>query len=800
MKRRRKAQNKISVWLKVSMLIFISAIGYVIGGSAFNPIPKIEAQTSTQEVDPESHFVTFEQDVKPLMEHYCYDCHGEGSDKGDLDMDQYTSFASMIQDRETWGKIKNHLDLKLMPPLDEDQPQQQEAKLISQWIENTIFHTDSENPDPGSVVIRRLNRNEYRNTIYDLLGVEVEVETILPLDDTGYGFDTISDVHTVSSAHIEKYLSAAESALNKATIIGDMPWNKQTFKLDELIYEPKRITKGHFYVNGSAQLPKETLQGLTKGTYILEIEASSTPAGDEHAILEIRLADRSIAKFTIPPGESNRLCKVTLPLDKKSNLTINYTNDLYDPDHPDNSKRDRNLKVHMVSLTGPTDLGRPEKPATHRALFPQRTVSQTPEMYAQEVWLNFARRAFRREVSIQEIESYNQFIDPKVETEKDLEEQISLGIQAMLISPHFLYLNSDPLINEDIKNGKTLITEYALASRLSYFLWSSAPDSTLLEKAKSNQLRENLSAEINRMLDDPKAVRFIENFGGQWLQLRDLDVHSPNSKLYPQWSKSLRLDAIKETNLFLENLINNDLSALDCLDSDYTYLNENLANFYDIENVEGNHFRKVTLSPQQRKQRGGLLGQASILTLTSYPDRTSPVLRGKWVLDNIIGSPTPPPPQDIPALETKKSKKKHVSLREQLEAHREKAECATCHKLLDPLGFALQNFSGIGKWRTRSNGKVIDTTGKLVSGEDIQDGAELRSVLRSNKSEEFMRCLTEKLLIYSIGRGVEYYDKPAIDLIMDESRNNNHSFRTLIHSVCNSIPFQMTRTKHFKSK
>jgi len=774
--------------------------GYLIGGFFFKSKPSQVAQADIEKIDPETHFVAYEQKVKPLLENYCYDCHMDGSDKGDLDMDRYTSFASMTQDRETWGKIKEHLELKLMPPVDEEQLKKTEVSLITEWIDNTIFYTDSENPDPGKVVIRRLNRNEYRNTIYDLLGVDLDVESLLPLDDTGYGFDTISDVHTVSSAHIEKYLTAAETALGKATVIGDMPWKSKPFTPGDLRYTPDRITNGRFIINGSAQLPRATMQDLTEGTYVLEVEASSTPGGNDPAILEIKLGKQSIAKFSIPPGESHKLCKVTLPLNSKSQLTMSFINDYYDANHSDRSKRDRNLYIHNVRLLGPTNQGRPEKPATHLAIFPDRTVSQTPELYAQEVWLTFARKAFRRNVKLDEIKAYNQFIDPTVDSEEELQQQISLGIQAMLVSPHFLYLKSEPVeSSSDHEQGKALISEYALASRLSYFLWSSTPDAALLEMAANNQLRQNLTTVINRMLDDPKAARFTQNFGGQWLQLRDLEVHSPNRKLYPKWNDALEQDAIKETELFLKHLITDDHSALDCLDSDYTYLNENLAKFYGIENVKGDHFRKVMLSPEQRKQRGGLLGQASILTLTSYPDRTSPVLRGKWILENIVGTPPPPPPQDIPALETKKKSKKHVSLRAQLEDHRKKAECAACHNLLDPLGFALQNYSGIGKWRTRSKSGVIDTTGKLISGEEIRDGAQLRNVLRSSKSEPFMRCLTEKLLIYSIGRGVEYYDKPAIDKIIVESAANKHSLRALIHSVCNSTPFQMTRTKDYQT-
>lgn len=789
MRRRQQSAQNTSRLLKASVLVLIAILGWYIGGRSIShrdPLKTPTAKSTETVFDPETHFVSFEKNVKPIMEQYCYECHMDGEDKGSLDLDKYTSFASMTQDRESWEKIKEHLELKLMPPVDEEQPMEAEKTIITEWIDDTILYVDPANPDPGKVVLRRLNRNEYQNTILDILGVKVDVEAILPLDDTGYGFDTISDVHTVSPAHIEKYLTAAEVALNQATHFGEMPYSKKKYSIsNDLLYKPDKIKSGKFFSSGSATIPTDDLE---PGIYQLEIVASSTPAGDEEAMLEIRDNARVLAKVEIPHGEDRTLTKIDVELTSESRLSIAYVNDFYDPDSKDRSRRDRNLELHKLHIIGPLHGKRPEKPATHKALFPDRLVSQTNEHYALEVWTKFASKAFRQPVSVTEIQPYTHFLDPSDPSPYALEKQILLGLQAMLSSPRFLFIASTP---EDTKKPVSPLTELSLASRLSYFLWSSAPDDILIEKATNNQLRNTLTEEINRMLDDPKSRRFIRNFGGQWLQLRDLKVSFPDSKKFPNWNKALRKDAIRESHHFLKHLIETDADLLDCLDSDYSFINERLAKFYGVKNVKGKHFRKVKFDGNQR---GGLLTQLSVLTLTSYPDRTSPVLRGKWILENILGTAPPPPPGDIPSLQTGKKHNKKVSLRKQLEAHREKAECAACHNLLDPLGFTLENYDAIGQWRITEKGKPIDSYGKLITGESFNNGSELKTVLRNNKADDFLHCIADKLLTYSIGRGLDYYDKYALEDIISQTKQNRQTFRSLIHAVCNSTPFQMTRT------
>jgi hypothetical protein len=338
MRRHQQSQKNGKQILLICFFVLLGLLGWYVGGLAkkttSNSKHESEKTTKNEEprFDPETHFVTFQKDVQPIMEQYCYDCHMDGENKGSLDLDKFTSFASMTQDRESWGKIKEHLELKLMPPVDKDQPKDAEKALIADWIDRTIFYTDPENPDPGKVALRRLNRNEYQNTLYDLLGVKVDVESLLPLDDTGYGFDTISDVHTVSPAHIEKYLTAAEMALNQATQIGTMPWPVKDYSIDKLPYQPNTIKAGNFTTRGTAKIPT---QSLDSGVYRLEIVASSTPAGDEEAIIEIRDEQTVLAKVEIPHENTHTLTKMKVTLSQRSDLSISYINDLYDPSNRD---------------------------------------------------------------------------------------------------------------------------------------------------------------------------------------------------------------------------------------------------------------------------------------------------------------------------------------------------------------------------------------------------------------------------------------------------------------------------------
>jgi len=441
--------------------------------------------------------------------------------------------------------------------------------------------------------------------------------------------------------------------------------------------------------------------------------ASSDPAGDEEAIMQIKLDDKLVVKQEVPHDQYRTISKVNVTIKKGTALSIAFINDFWDAEAPDKNKRDRNLRLHNIKLTGPIDSRRPDKPTTHYKLLPQKTVSQSDQDYALECWHQLANKAFRRPVSLNEVKPYLSFLSKDTSSEEALQQQILTGMQAILCSPEFLYIRSTP---QSTAQDVSPLNELALASRLSYFLWSSTPDDILLKKAANKQLRNDLTNEINRMLNDPKADQFIKNFSGQWLQLRDLKVNSPDSQLFPRWNDQIQKDAISETHHFLRHLLKHNVSLLDCIDSNYSFLNEHLAKFYGVEGIKGKDFRKVIFPANQKNgdSRGGLLTQLSILTVTSYPDRTSPVLRGKWILENILGTAPPPPPGDIPSLPADDKQSRDLSLRKQLEVHRKKAECAACHNLLDPLGFTMENYNAIGQWRNSDNGKPIDRSSEKI--------------------------------------------------------------------------------------
>ncbi len=412
---------------------------------------------------------------------------------------------------------------------------------------------------------------------------------------------------------------------------------------------------------------------------------------------------------------------------------------------------------------------------------------------AREIVSNFARRAYRRPVKNEEIDRLMRFVKMGKEKEKSLEKGIQLAVKAILVNPHFLFRVE---LDQEVPKGKKgyLINEFELANRLSYFLWSSMPDEQLFKLAEQKQLRQgnNLEKQVKRMLVDPKSAAFVKNFTGQWLQLRNLREASPDPKRFPSFTKELREAMIRETELFFEAILREDRSIFDFLDADFTFVNERLAKHYQIPGIKGAEFRKVKVNDSQR---GGILTQASILTVTSNPTRTSPVNRGKWILENILNAPPPPPPPNVPELEENEKAVNSASLRERLELHRKNPGCASCHSRMDPLGFGLENYSGIGAWREKDGKFPIDASGILPSGEKFSGSKELRLVLKNSKGDQFRRCLAEKMLTYALGRGLEYYDRCVIDDICKTLSENENRFSVLIQEIVKSDPFQKRKGK-----
>ncbi len=624
----------------------------------------------------------FHKDVQPVLAQYCYECHGDGMSNGGVAFDELQS-DDQILDRELWGKVMKNLRARIMPPPKAPRPTAAEQKVIEDWVKYQAFGIDANNPDPGRVTLRRLNRAEYRNTVRDLLGVDFDADAEFPPDDTGYGFDDIGDVLTVSPLLLEKYLKAASAIV-------------------------------------------------------------------EQAVLQ--------------------------PTNRAKNYKRFFTRDA-------------------------------PKDASGR------------RQYARELLGNFAGKAFRRPVDGKTLDRLVALAGSVYgQPGKTFEAGVGQAMVAVLASPRFLFRceQADPA---STKEACPLVDEYALASRLSYFLWSTMPDDELSGLAARGELRKNLAAEVKRMLADPRSEAMAANFTGQWLQARDVEGiaidaqavlardrakgreganHGGNpAPPVMELDGQLRHAMRRETEMAFSSVAHEDRSVLELIDSDYTFLNQKLAVAYGLTNlgVTGSEMRRVTLPPDC--PRGGVLTEGTVLVVTSNPDRTSPVKRGLFVLNAILGSPTPPPPPNIPALE---ASEKHFhdhepTLRETLSAHRDKPECAACHARLDPVGLAFENFNAMGLWREQERGQTIEAGGRLITGETFQNVRQLKHILVTNHRLEFYRCLTEKLLTYATGRGMEYYDTETVDRIVQRLEAENGRFSALLTGVVESAPFQRERRR-----
>lgn len=732
----------------------------------------------------------WENEIFPLFEYHCYECHGDGLKEGELALDDFESIAGMQADRERWKRIRAHIDQRLMPPIDEEQPTTEERDKMVEWIDAAVFPVDPNKPDPGRVTLRRLNRVEYENTLQDLLGVRLAVQELLPPDDSGYGFDNIGDVLTLSPAHLERFLATARVALDKATHPDPMPFPSQTIHGRKLAGGGHRDESGHFlFTNGAATT---TLNFPKPGNYRLSIRAAGTLGGKEGPDMKVRLDENNLGSWEIRDSlEEPGLTEIEIHIDHagKRQLAAGMTNDWFDSDYPDPAARDRNLLIREVILTGPLDGPRPPKPQSHRRIYGERRSGESDDAWATRIFSKFARRAFRRPPDPGEAERYIQFIRLAREEGRSFEHGVRHGLEAMLLSPAFLF-REEPQPEPDNPGRIHPVNEHVLASRLSYFLWSSMPDPALMKLADEGQLRANLHREVERMLNSPKAEQFVHNFIGQWLQLRDLRTARPSRRAFPRFNLALRGDMARETGLLFTHMIREDRPLTDLLEADYTFVNERLARHYGIEGVKGDDFRRVSLADHPRR---GILGHGSFLLVTSHPLRTSPVLRGKYVLENLLDMAPPPPPPNVPQLTDPEAHGKGLSLREQMEKHREDPGCASCHALMDPIGFGLQNFDADGSWRTKENGKPIDASGQLGDGQAFQGADDLRKLLIQHHEDDFLRSAASKMLTYALGRGTDWYDKPAIDRIVQETRDGDLGTRALMHAIVRSVPFQYRR-------
>ncbi len=732
--------------------------------------------------------VSYEGNVKPLLDQYCYSCHGNGKHKGDLALDDYKDMAAVMKDRKRWALVMKNLESHEMPPENKPQPTPAERDLIQNWIETELFNVAGGAPDPGRVTIRRLNRAEYNNTIRDLVGVNFHPANDFPVDDVGYGFDNIGDVLSLPPLLLEKYLNAADKIMDQAIVTGPQ------YVGPSARFEAENLTSAapgsSLYAGGSAfALNKEgdvflPLEVSKAGEYVIRVRAFGQQAGPEVTKLELRLNEKAVKVFEVAAVENApKVYEFKTHLDAGPNcIAAAYINNFVDP-----NLGDRNLMIDYIDLVGPVQLK--QIPESQKLIFGQIPKNGSRPDGARRIVSNFTRRAFRRPAEKQEIDRLMRIFEATQKDGSNFEEGIQITLQAVLVSPYFLFrgeLQPDP----DNPTSVHPVNDYALASRLSYFIWSSMPDEELFALAEKKVLRKNLDAQLKRMLQDPKAGALVENFADQWLQIRNLAFVSPDPKMFPKFNDEIRRAMQQETELFFQGIVREDRSVLEFIDADYTYLNEPLANYYGIPGREGAEFRRVSLPAGSR---GGLLTQASILTITSNPTRTSPVKRGKWILENILGTPPPPPPPDVPELSEAKEKVLSGTLRQRMEQPREKAICASCHARMDPIGFSFENFDAVGQWREKDGTFDIDPAGKLVSGESFQGPSELKRILLTSKRDEYIRCLSEKMLTFALGRGIEYYDKPSIDRITAALAKNKFKFSALVAELVRSTPFQMRR-------
>src|ERR1044071_2931041 len=629
-------------------------LGLVLLGSAFSTQAPVAAASGQDRTGQPGGDRGFQTRVKPLLAKYCFGCHGEKK-KGDLDLRRYTDTAAVLRDRQTFAKVMKNLQAHEMPPEKKPQPTPEEREVITAWIQSEIFKCDCNHPDPGRVTIRRLNRAEYNNTIRDLVGVDFQPADDFPADDSGYGFDNIGDVLSLPPVLLEKYLAAARKILNKAIVTELKPKSPvKRFEADGL----DGTAPGDSLGEGARRLGREgnifvPVRFPHDGEYILRARAYGEQAGPEPARMSFSLDDRELKKFDVKAEEpAPEIYEFRLPVSAGTHtFAAAYLNNYRNPKDPNPKNRDRNLVIQYLEVEDTDPSVPPVLPESHRRIFIRQPAPETKTATAREIINGFATRAFRRPVTGEEVDRIMKLFALADRQGESFERSVQVALEGVLVSPRFLF-RGELQANPNNPAAVHPVDEFALASRLSYFLWSSMPDDELFALAGRKALRKNLESQVRRMLKDPRASALVDNFAGQWLQIRNLKLVSPDKTVFPDFDDSLRAAMARETEVVFTDIVRQDRSVLEFLDADYTYVNKSLARLYGLPAVEGDDFQRVSL---KGTRRGGVLTQASILTISSTPTRTSPVKRGKWVLENILGEPPPPPPPAVP--EFKKGKK-----------------------------------------------------------------------------------------------------------------------------------------------
>jgi mono/diheme cytochrome c family protein len=758
---------------------------------------------------------------RALLDKYCATCHSERLKTGGIVLEKLDT-TKVGDHAELWEKVAEKLRGGMMPPPGMPRPDKATLDGLATWAENELDRAWLVNSNPGRVGLHRLNRAEYGNAVRDLVGLEVDPGELLPADDSSAGFDNIADALTVSPVLLERYLSAAWKISSVAVGDPNITPTTQTFRVRSDASQDQHIeglpvgTRGGILVKFNFPLDAE---------YVFKVRFWSNTVNTVRGLefpsrVEITLDGARVKLVTIggpedanlgntnPTASAEQLSKrvetripvkagphtVTIAFLQKStgpsvDLLEPFGREKLDPINTAGIP-----EIDFLSISGPFNQSGPGDTPTRRAILtcrPQGNADPVP--CARKILTTLGRKAYRRPVTDSETERLLTYFQHGRNEGGTFDAGIENALAFLLVNPEFLFRSeTDP--PGTVPGTAYRISDLELASRLSFFLWSSIPDDQLLTLAAQNKLRDPavLEQQVHRMLSDKKADALTSNFLGQWLYLRNLKAAAPDQQIFPDFDDNLRQAFLRETELFVGNVMHEDRSVVDLLNADYTFVNERLARHYGIPNVYGDQFRKVTISNPARR---GLLGQGSVLTVTSYANRTSPVLRGKWVLTNIMGTPPPPPPPVVPPFNETAS----GTVRQRMEQHRANAACAACHKVMDPIGFSLENFDAIGAWRTTDTGGAVDASGVLADGTPINGTSDLLNILAAHP-EEFVRTMTKMLTTYALGRGTDYYDMPVVRGIVRDSARQNYRFSALVMGIVNSAPFQMKMTRPLESE
>ncbi len=718
-------------------------------------------------------------DILPVLNKYCARCHGN-KDNQDMALPSLLPADSFRTKRELWNRIEAVLSNKQMPPPGNPAPSDSERASLVSSIERAVSAGSPDRDNrmtPGRVTMRRLNREEYNNTIRDLFGIDLRPADDFPSDDVGYGFDNIGDVLSISPLLMEKYLKAATVIADRVIYTpGVRTWRFAGTDLDGPNATALADGVNILFTNGvltrEIDLPVEA-------DYDLGIEAHQDKAGPEDARMSLVVNGRTIDAVAVRSTGKPELFQVRFHAGPGHVVVgAGFTNDFYVAKTATAPQQDRNLYIHALTVSGPVGPATAIPRTQSRIIFEQPTPA-TRLKCERDILASLAGRAYRRPPTGAEVDKLVAIAEMAHQNRESFERGIQLGVTAVLCSPNFLFRVERPI-------GDSL-NSYEIASRLSYFLWSSMPDDPLYALAAKDLLKKPdvLAQQIQRMLSDRKSDALADNFAGQWLQTRKLGVVRLDRRLFPQYTNEVRQAMATETRMFFQDVVRNDRSVLDFLEGSHTFVNGPLAQVYGIPGVSGPNFMRVQLPPE----RAGILTQGSVLVVTSNPTRTSPVKRGKWILENILGTPPPPPPPGVGVLKDDRASVATASLKERMEQHRKDPMCAACHKQMDGLGFALENFDASGTWRTKDGQFDIDASGELPDGSKFAGPTELRSILVARKGQ-FVKCLSEKMLTFALGRGLEPSDDPAVAQIVKSVSDGQYKFSSLVTAIVASEPFR----------